>query len=215
MNEYKRNILDAGKTLLHAGLTVETWGNLSVCDRAAGRVYITPSGMDYDVCVEDDIVCMDLDGKILEGTRKPSIETGLHLAVYRARPDVGAVVHTHPIYSTVFSCIGEGIPLCIDEAAQALGAPVETCAYFLPGSAELAAACAEKLSGEANACLLKSHGAVCVGANLKAAFKVARVLEMTAEIYWRIRAMGRRPDPLAPSDIAFMKDFAAHRYGQR
>ena len=65
MNEYKRNILDAGKTLLHAGLTVETWGNLSVCDRAAGRVYITPSGRDYDTCVEDDIVCMDLDGKIL------------------------------------------------------------------------------------------------------------------------------------------------------
>ena len=212
---YRKTILEAGKTLLHSGLTVETWGNLSQRDPETGLVYITPSGMDYETCTEADIVCLHPDGSVASGSRKPSIETGLHLAVYAVRPDVHAIVHTHPIYSTAFSCMGEGIPLFIDEAAQVLGAPVETCPYALPGSEALAKNCAEKLKGEGNACLLKSHGSVFVGKDLRAAFKVARVLEMTAEILTHIRSMGGKPDPLDPKDIAYMRDFALYHYGQQ
>lgn len=82
--------------------------------------------MDYDTCTEEDIVVMDLEGHVVEGSRVPSIEHGLHRAVYAARPEVNAIVHTHPIYSTVFSAMGESIPLLIDEAAQALGDQVRT-----------------------------------------------------------------------------------------
>ena len=159
MNE-KTLLIQSGKKLLHEGFTVETWGNISLRG-ADGLVYITPSGMDYDTCTEEDIVVMDLEGHVVEGSRVPSIEHGLHRAVYAARPEVNAIVHTHPIYSTVFSAMGESIPLLIDEAAQALGDQVRTAPYALPGTDELARACAEALGQKANACLLQSHGAVC------------------------------------------------------
>ena len=105
MNE-KTLLIQSGKKLLHEGFTVETWGNISLRG-ADGLVYITPSGMDYDTCTEEDIVVMDLEGHVVEGSRVPSIEHGLHRAVYAARPEVNAIVHTHPIYSTVFSAMGD------------------------------------------------------------------------------------------------------------
>lgn len=210
---YKQLLIDSGKKLLHEGFTVETWGNISVRG-ADGLVYITPSGMDYDTCVVSDIVVMDLEGNIVEGERVPSIENGLHRAVYAARSEVNAVVHTHPIYSTVFSAMGEDIPLLIDEAAQVLGGEVRTAPYALPGSAQLAKNCAAALGQHANACLLQSHGAVCVGADMKGAFKTARVLEMAAEIYYRVRATGGQFVPISAENIAAMQDFAANHYGQ-
>lgn len=206
-------IISAGKKLIREGFTVETWGNISVRDEA-DKVYITPSGMDYETCTVDDVVVMDLDGNILSGERKPSIETALHLSVYRARPEVGAIVHTHPIYSTVFSCMGEGIPLLIDEAAQALGAEIKTADYALPGTEELADNCVKALGLNANACLLQSHGAVCVGKDMKSAFKVARVLEMTAEVWYRIRSVGGKYIPISNENIKAMQDFVATKYGQ-
>lgn len=207
-------IVEAGKKLINEGFTVETWGNISARDDE-GKVYITPSGMDYAVCTADDIVVMDINGKILRGERVPSIETGLHLAVYRARQEVGAIVHTHPVASTVFSCMGEDIPLFTDEAAQALGDVVRTAKYALPGSKEIAENCVAALGDRSNACLLQSHGAVCLGADMKGAFKVARVLEMTAEIYYRIRAVGGNFVPISEENIAAMQDFVKNKYGQR
>ena len=158
---------------------------------------------------------MTLDGTVVGGHRVPSIENGLHRAVYAVRPDVNAIVHTHPIFSTVFSAMGENIPLIIDEAAQALGDEVRTAPYALPGTDELAQNCAAALGEKANACLLQSHGAVCVGRDMKSAFKTARVLEMTAEIYYRIRSVGGKFIPISPENIAAMQEFVAHRYGQR
>ena len=213
MNE-KALLIESGKKLLHEGFTVETWGNISVRGED-GLVYITPSGMDYDTCTEDDVVVMTLDGTVAGGHPVPSIEKGQPRAVHAARPDVNAIVHTHPIFSTVFSAMGENIPLIIDEAAQALGDEVRTAPYALPGTDELAQNCAAALGEKANACLLQSHGAVCVGRDMKSAFKTARVLEMTAEIYYRIRSVGGKFIPISPENIAAMQDFVAHRYGQR
>lgn len=206
-------IVTAGKKLLHEGFTIDTWGNISVRDKD-GLLYITPSGMDYETCTVDDVVVMTPEKKIVSGTRRPSIETDLHLAVYAARPDVNAIVHTHPLNSMVFACTGTNIPLLSDEAAQALGDEVRTARYGLPGSIELARNCAEALGKKANACLLQSHGAVCVGADMSGAFKVAKVLEMTAELYYRICVMGKSYLPISEENIAAMQDFVAHRYGQ-
>ncbi len=211
---YKKLIVDSGVRMLNGGLTVETWGNISYCDRKNGHVYITPSGMDYTMLTEDDIVVVDLEGKIIEGNRRPSIETGLHVAVYNARPEVNVVIHTHPIYSTVFSSMGEDIPLLHDEGAQALGDTVRTAKYALPGSKELAQNCVEALGTMSNACLLKSHGAVCVSDTMDGCFKVATVLEMIAEIYQKIRATGGTFDPISDENIATMREFAKTRYGQ-
>ena len=92
----RQMIVDSGKKLLREGFTVETWGNLSLRGED-GLIYITPSGMDYETCTAGDVVVMTLEGTVVSGNRKPSIEEGLHRAVYAARRDVNAIVHTHPI----------------------------------------------------------------------------------------------------------------------
>lgn len=209
---YKALILDAGLKMLGSGLTVETWGNISARDPKTGKVYLTPSGMDYSKIEESDVIVTDLDGKILEGTRKPTIEMGLHLEVYKARPEVNAIIHTHPIYSTVISCMGEDIPVFTDEAAQVLGDVCRTADYALPGSDELAANCVKALGVKGNTCLLKSHGAICVAGDMDMAFKVAKVLEMTAQILCIIKSCGRMPDPISKENIEAMQEAAKNYF---
>lgn len=212
---YKRQIVDAGLKMFEGGYTVETWGNISVRDIETNLVYLTPSGMDYSTITEEDVVVVDIDGKVVEGNRKPTIETGLHLAIYKNRPEVNAVVHTHPIHSTVFSCCGEDIPQVTDEASQIMGGPCITADYALPGSPELADNCVKALGKKNNTCLLKSHGAVCLGADMTSAFRVCKVLEITAEIYQKIRAMGKDYHPISQENIDAMEYFVKNIYGQR
>lgn len=211
---YKQLIVESGIKMLQGGYTVETWGNISYRDPETQRVYITPSGMDYATLEEEDVVVVDLQGNILEGKRRPSIETGLHCAIYRARSEVNAVIHTHPIYSMVFSCTGEDVPLLMDEAAQCMGDTCRTAEYALPGSPELAENCIKALGEKANACLLKSHGAVCLGADMKSAFRVVKVLEVTAQIYQMIRSMGACYCPISQENIEKMQYFVCNLYGQ-
>ena len=210
---YKKLILDSGIKMLHSGLTVETWGNISARDPESGLIYLTPSGMRYDMINEDDIIVINENGAIVEGVRKPTIEKDLHLGIYQHRKDVNAIVHTHPIYSQVFAVLRENIPPVIDEAAQIMGGTVKCAKYGLPGSIELANNCIDVLKDSGYACLLANHGAVCVGKDIDIAFKVAAVLEMTAQIYLLARSIGK-PVCLTEKEIAIMHDFAYHRYGQ-
>lgn len=209
---YKRFLIDACLRMVKSGLTVETWGNISVRDPETGYVYLTPSGMPYDTIVEDDIVVMDIDGNRIEGERKPTIEHAMHLGIMRNRPEINAVVHTHPVYSQVFALLHEDIPPVIDEAAQILG-EVRVTEYALPGSPEMAENAIKTLGNDA-ACLLANHGAVAVGKDMDAAFKVCTILEMTSQIYYMARCIGT-PKPIDDDKVAFMKDFVANHYGQR
>ena len=203
--EYRELIVQSGLRMADSGLTVESWGNISARDPETGLVYITPSSMKYDSIREEDIVICDAAGNTVKGTRRPSIETGMHLAVYRARRDVNAVVHTHPVYSMIYACQGKSIPLITDAAAQTLGDVCRTTPYALPGSPELAAACAAALGEKANACLIRSHGAVAVGGSMEKAFKVSTVLELTARILYMIESTGGKPCPISEEDIAAMQ----------
>lgn len=108
--DYRKLIVESGLRMSTSGLTVETWGNISARNPETGLVYLTPSAMQYNTITEEDVVVCDLDGNIVQGTRKPTIEMGMHLAIYRARQDVNAVIHTHPTYSMVYSCQGKDIP---------------------------------------------------------------------------------------------------------
>lgn len=212
--DFKKCIVESGRKLESSGLTVETWGNISIRDPETGLVYLTPSAMKYSTIVESDVVVCKLDGTVVEGDRKPTIETGLHLVIYRNRSDVNAVIHTHPVYSMVYATQGKDIPLIIDEAAQAMGDVCRCTSYALPGTEELAAECEKALGKEANSCLLHSHGAVCVGESMEFAFKVAAVLEATARILYMIEATGCKPAGISPENVAAMKDFARIHYGQ-
>ena len=211
----EEQLIAAGIRMLREGVTIGAWGNISLRERETGIIYITPSGMAYDTLQPEDIVALTPEGDKVRGDRCPTVETPMHLAIYAARPDCGAVVHTHPIYSTAFSAMGEDIPLFLDEAAQTLGDTVRTAAYALPGSPELAENCVMTLGKRANACLLRCHGAVCVGDTLERAFMVSQVLESTARIAALIRSMGGTPEPFTPERLAAMDDFMKNRYGQR
>jgi L-fuculose-phosphate aldolase len=211
--DVRKEIIRTGRRMQTDGMTIGAWGNISARD-ADGNICITPSGMDYQLLVPEDIIRMDADGNVLEGMRKPSVETPLHLAVYKARPDCRAIVHTHPIYSTAFSVMGENIPLVLDEAAQQLGDTVRTAEYALPGTKELAENCVRALGEKSMACLLKAHGAVCLGGDLRQAYLVSGVLESAARILSLVRSMGGQAEPISAEDIAAMQEFMRTRYGQ-
>ena len=212
--DYRSLIVESGKRMSHSGLTVETWGNISYRDPETGLVYLTPSGMNYDTIVEDDIVVLDLDGNRVRGKRRPTIETGMHLGIYKARPEINAVIHTHPLYSMVYACKAEPIPLFMDEAAQMLGDVVRPSEYALPGTPEMAEAVIKVLGKKAMSCLVRSHGAVCLGQDMETAFKVCTVLEVTAHIYQMIQATGGAPAEMTQENIDAMQNFVKYHYGQ-
>lgn len=212
--DYRELIVRSGLRMANSGLTVETWGNISARDPETGLVYLTPSAMKYDTITADDVIVADLDGNIVQGKRKPTIEMGMHLAVYRARRDVNALIHTHPTYSMVYSCQGKDIPLFMDEAAQTMGDTCHTTPYALPGSKELADGVVAALGEKANTCLVHSHGAVAVGGDMDSAFRVCTVLEIAARILYMIEATGGKPDLISDENIAFMQDFVQNHYGQ-
>lgn len=207
-------VIAAGKRMLGSDLTVETWGNISVRSET-GEICITPSGMPYHEITSSDLVFLDAEGNVTEGNRIPSIETQMHVLIYQNRPDVQAILHTHPVASTVFGVLRKPIPVITDEIAQAIGGEISVAEYALPGTKELAEN-AVKALGEKNACLLANHGAVCVGKDLAACFKVATVLETGSEIYQKALAIsnGARPVELKADDVKAMYDFAQNRYGQ-
>ncbi len=211
-SEFKRAIVDGGRYLLDRGLTVGTWGNLSVRDPETGLIYIKPSGMPYPDITEDDIVVMDHDCRVVEGFRKPSIEYNFHVAIMNAREDVNAVIHTHPVYSSVFGVLREDIPGISEDFVQIVGDRVINCDYALPGTRELAANVVRGL-GDRNAVLIPNHGTVCVGADFAAAVKIIFVLEKSAQIYILARSIGT-PRLIDPADIKSMQEFARNHYGQ-
>ena len=210
--EYKETVIEAGIAMAGRNLTVETWGNISVRDPETSLLYITPSGMPYNTLEADDIVVLNPDGSVYEGKRAPSVEAFLHALIYQKRPDVNAIVHTHPLSSMVFAVLHRDIPVITDEIAQAIGGPVRCADYALPGSKELAENCVRAL-GNVQACLLANHGAVCVGRDIKECFKTAAVLETGAEVYQKALAIGE-PVIEKDEDVAWMRDFAVNKYGK-
>ncbi len=212
MKNYKQMLFDAGNEFVKRSLTVGTWGNLSVRDPETGYIYVTPSGMDYGTCCCDDIVVYDKDGKHIEGHRKPTIEKDLHILIYQNRPDVNAIVHTHPMYSTVFAVTEQEIPAVTEEFAQIIGKKVICAKYALPCSYELAENVVEGL-GDRNAVLLVSHGSLSVGDSMEAAFKISDVLEKAAQIIIMSKIIGT-PRIIPDDEVEVMYDFAHNQYGQ-
>ncbi len=106
----REKVFKANLELVHHGLVIFTWGNVSAIDREKGIVLIKPSGVSYDEMKAEDMVIIDLDGKVLEGKLKPSSDTATHLALYKAFPEIGGVVHTHSTYATAWAQAGKDIP---------------------------------------------------------------------------------------------------------
>ena len=207
---YKEIVVDAGATMLAEGLTVGTWGNISIRDVETGLVYISPSGMDYREIKTSDIVVLDLELNIVDGKRVPSIEKETHIAVYRAREDVNAVIHTHPLYSTVLGVNGMELPAVSEDFAQIVGDKIICSKYALPGTKELGENVAIGLGEERNAVLLPNHGTLCVGEDMKSTLTICHVVEKAAQIYILALSIGK-PHLISAEDIKAMQDYKKNR----
>lgn len=200
-----------GRKLVTAGLTSGTGGNLSICDRASGCVAVTPSGMDYFETEPQDIVITDLNGEKIEGGNKPTSELSFHLALYRQRADVNAVVHTHSSFAATLACMGLELP-AVHYMVAFSGDKVPLAPYATFGTDELANNLIEAI-GTYNACLLANHGLVTAGNNIQTAFAVAEEIEFAAKIYIQAKSAG---EPVILSDDEMEKVAEKFKwYGQK
>lgn len=192
MEQERALIAEYGRKMSSAGLSHGTAGNISIYDRQTGLMAITPSGVNYFDITPEDIVIMDINGQIVEGERKPSSESGLHLEFYRANADAGcaAVVHTHSNYATTLACMGESIRAVHYVIAGSGTNEIPLCEYATFGTPELAQKAVAACNG-GKAVLLANHGLVATGINLEKAFSLASNLEDVARLQWQCMCAGR------------------------
>lgn len=178
----KRAVIQAAKELAKKGLTARTWGNISA--RISDTQFvITPSGLSYDTLTEDKIVTVDIRDVSYEGDVKPSSEAGIHADVYKLRPSVGAVIHTHQKAASAISVCPEGLLIESEKEKALLGNIAPCTAYGMPGTKKLRKAVRKTVSDdpESRGFLLPRHGALLVGSDLKTVFSEAEALECAAE----------------------------------
>ena len=184
----RERVLATAKAMLEKGLVEGTSGNVSG-RMEDGTVCVTPSSIPYETMTLDDLVVVDLDGNVVEGERGPTSEKALHLACYRAFPEVGGVIHSHARFATMFAVVREAVPAAIEEVVVHVGGDVPVCEYRTTGTDELGDEVASRL-GDRSAVLLANHGMVTIGASPEKALHVAGVVERTAEIVWGARLLG-------------------------
>ncbi len=200
-SEIKQDLLDTARALLRAGLVEGTSGNLSA-RLPNGHIVMTPSSLDYEVMQLADLVVLDLEAKVIEGERAPTTEKALHLACLRSHEDIGAVIHSHAMFCSMFAVTHQPIPCVIEEFQIYVGGDVPVTDYKLTGSDELAEEAARHL-GDRGAVLMANHGLLTVGRNIRDAMKVAQLVERTAQIVWGARQLG----DLVPLPDQTMKAF--------
>ncbi len=184
-----------------SGLVPTTSGNVSARTNE-GNVLITPSGLPYEDLEPEDVVLVTLGGEVLEGDLEPSSEVPMHTGLYRAKPRVGGIVHTHAPYATALACLGLEIPpVHYLLAALSEEGRVPLASYATYGTEELAGYAGEALGDAHSACLLQNHGTITVGESVGKAYSLTEILEEMAELYYRTRLAGE-PVILGPDQIA-------------
>jgi L-ribulose-5-phosphate 4-epimerase len=194
-------------------LVAWTSGNVSARDPQTGLVLIKPSGVRYEQLRPEHMVVVDLDGRVVEGALKPSSDTASHLFIYRARPDVGGVVHTHSTYASAFAAVGRPIPVYLTAQADEFGGPIPCGGFALIGGEEIGRVVLEAI-GSLCAVLLKNHGVITIGPNAEVAVKAAVMVEDVARTTFLALQLGQ-PDEIALEDIAKLHHRYTGVYGQR
>lgn len=192
--QLRRGVVEAARAMHRSGLVVGSSGNVSARVDGAELLAITTAGKDYETMGLDEVVVTDFEGEPVEGSGLPSTEMLMHVALYRARPDVRAVMHTHSIYASALAVVGEPLPALIDEMVIALGDSIRVSDYTFPSTEELGEAVVAAL-GERNAALIRNHGLVGVGRSLAEALHVCQLAEHIAHIYAAAKTLGT-PKPL-------------------
>jgi len=183
-------VLAAAKAMLRRGLVEGTAGNISA-RRSDGNIVITPSSVDYADMVLEDLALVDPEGAVLQAKegRQPSTEMQLHLACYDAFDDIGSVIHSHPVWATMFAVAHQSIPACIDEFAVYCGGDVRCAEYAASGTPEVGTNAVKALEGR-GAALIANHGLVAVGPRPDKVLHITALVERTAQIVWGARSLG-------------------------
>ncbi|MGD8319845.1 MAG: class II aldolase/adducin family protein [Gemmatimonadota bacterium] len=187
MDRLRESVVRVARGTSERGLNRGTSGNVSA--RVPGGMLVTPSALPYAEMEPEDLVVVGLDGAVLEGSRKPTTESPMHAAIYGARPDVHAVVHTHATFCTTLATLHRDIPPLHYMVGAAGGSTIRCAPYATFGGRELAAHAVAALEGR-TACLLANHGMIAVGPSPEAALDLALEVEGLAELYWRALQVG-------------------------
>ena len=203
---------------LHAELPANnlvawTGGNVSARDPETGLIAIKPSGVRYQDLTAETMVVVDPDGVIVEGAHSPSSDTASHLYIYRHRPDVNGVVHTHSRYATAFAAVGRSIPVYLTAQADEFGCEIPCAGFSVIGDEGIGKLVVEGI-GRSSAILLKSHGVFTIGSTAKAAVKSAIMIEDVAATVFFALQLGT-PDVLPEDVVANLHDRYMNVYGQR
>ena len=190
-----------------------TGGNVSGRDPETGLVVIKPSGVKYLDLRPEQLVVLDVSGKIVEGNLSPSSDTASHLYIYRQRPDVGGIVHTHSPFATAFAAANKPIPVVLTAIADEFGGSIPVGDFALIGGEEIGRVVVEAI-GSSPAVLLKNHGVFTIGKNAEAAVKAAVMTEDVARTVWYALQLGT-PDVIPAEDVAKLHDRYTNVYGQR
>lgn len=203
----KQSIVDTCRSLVEKGYLMATGGNLSVRIPGSNCFAITPSNLDYGLMTSQDVCVLDAELNVLQGDRKPSVESSMHGAIYEVRPDVQAVIHTHQVYTSALTLIDAPIPALFDEQARYLGRSVNIIPYAPSGTGFLKRRVAKSVKGHNNAFMMKNHGALVFGHDLLRAVHNLEILEKCALAYLLALCSERKVSkiPLLVREIAFAK----------
>jgi L-ribulose-5-phosphate 4-epimerase len=212
LKDLKKSVWEANQGIFRAGLVTMHSGNASGIDRTRGLVVIKPSGMDYDKMRPSDMVVTDLHGKVIDGKWKPSVDLPHHLYLYKHRPEIGGVVHTHSNYATSFALLGRPIPAYLTAIADEFGGEIPCIPYVDNQGDSIGQAILENL-GTSPAVLLAHHGAFAVGKTPRDALKAAVMLEDVAHTC-HLALLKGDPKPLPAEEVKKWFDRYHTAYGQ-
>jgi L-ribulose-5-phosphate 4-epimerase len=208
----KKAVWEANQGIYRAGLVTMHSGNASGIDRARGIVVIKPSGMDYDKMRPSDMVVTDLNGKSIDSRWKPSVDLPHHLYLYKNRPDIGGVIHTHSNYATSFALLGRPIPCYLTAIADEFGCDIPCVPYVDNQGDNIGQAILQHI-GSSPAVLLANHGAFAIGKTPRDALKAAVMLEDVAHTC-HLALLKGDPQPLPPHEVKKWFDRYHTTYGQ-
>lgn len=212
LEKLKEELVDLHLELPKNNLVVWTGGNVSARDPETGLIVIKASGIRYEEMRPQHMVVVDPQGKLVEGGYKPSSDVYSHLYIYKHRPDVGGVVHTHSVYATAFAAVNKPIPVVLTAIADEFGGPIPCGGFALIGDEAIGKVVVECI-GKSPAVLLKNHGVFTVGKNAKAAVKAAVMTEENARTVWLAMQIGT-PDEIPQEDVDKLHERYTNVYGQ-
>ncbi|MCC6495790.1 MAG: class II aldolase/adducin family protein [Propionibacteriaceae bacterium] len=209
----REEVLAMNQMLPANRLVVWSGGNVSGRDPETGLIVIKPSGLPYDKLTVENLVVTDIDGTVVEGSLKPSVDLGVHRVIYRNRPDVLGICHTHAPYSTSFAVRGEAIPAALTPLVHMLGTDVPCTRYATPGDEDTGEAVLEAVGSTGMVALVHRHGVFSMGHSASESVKVALYTEEAAMTI-RMAQIAGPVTEMDPVEIDRCVNWYKHNYGQ-